>query len=355
MPRVLFVGDGSSEGGLEAGLPAGTVVSRDRRRLNPLAMLLGRWDAVPADVVHMDGRRAVVAAGVGAFRCYQKVRLVYSGCGHVRWRGADVWEIVQLRDADAVIARTAAEEGRYLGVGVPAAKIRRVPYAAPAALLPPLPRFGGEGWGEGVASGCNASSLIPNANPLTPTLSPEAGERGQEGRRLLVAAGALVPAADHPCAVFAFNGLRYAAPDARLVIAGVGPERQKLLDFARNAAFEDNRVTVVPPTPDQFTGAEQAWVTHRTGGCRAALEAMAAGVPVLAADTPDLREVVGDAGLFFPPGDRGRLCELAFRLLEDPARGRALGEAGRQRAIDQFPPQRLADALAAVYHEVGAL
>lgn len=229
-----------------------------------------------------------------------------------------------LRANDLVIARTAAEEARYLALGVSADRIRRVPFAA-----------------------------VPPPAVDRPALLHQFGL--PEAARLIVAAGPLVRDTDLTCAIWAFNGLRYAVSDAWLVIAGDGPEQQRLTDFARNTAFEDNRVRVISPIPGLVGLAEQAWVTHRRGGVRVALDAMAAGIPVFAADTPDLREAVGDAGRFFPPGDRGRLCELGFRLLRDPAAARAIGEAGRRRAIEEFPPQRLADALAAVYHEAGAL
>ena len=277
-----------------------------------------------AAVLHSDGDRSVMW---DAF-----ARLIPSGGTKAVASAADQpphgyrsWLVRRaLRAADYVIARTAAETARYLTLGVPADRLRRVPFAA----VPPLP--------------------VDRPTLLRSLGLPDAA-------RLIVAAGPLVRSADHACSVFAFNGLRYAVPDVWLVIAGDGPERQRLLDFARNAAFDDNRVRVTPPVPGLVSLAEQAWVTHRVGGVRVALEAMAAGVPVLAADTPDLREVVGDAGRFFPPGDRGRLCELGYRLLQDPPVAHALGEAGQRRAIEQFPPQRLADALAAVYHEAGVL
>jgi glycosyltransferase involved in cell wall biosynthesis len=106
-------------------------------------------------------------------------------------------------------------------------------------------------------------------------------------------------------------------------------------------------------SPEGFAAAEQVWVPHRAGGERLALAAMAAGRPVLAAETPELREAVGDAGRFFAPGDRAGLAALARKLLLDPSAAQALGAAGKRRAIERFPAWRLADPLAAVYHEAG--
>jgi hypothetical protein len=45
------------------------------------------------------------------------------------------------------------------------------------AILLPLPRRGGEGWGEG-----EDALAVPTPNPLTPALSPEAGEREKDRR-----------------------------------------------------------------------------------------------------------------------------------------------------------------------------
>ena len=49
------------------------------------------------------------------------------------------------------------------------------------------------------------------------------------------------------------------------------------------------------------------------------VEAMAAGTPVLAADTPVFREVGGDAVQFFPPDDPQTLAGLIRTALESPA------------------------------------
>jgi glycosyltransferase involved in cell wall biosynthesis len=108
------------------------------------------------------------------------------------------------------------------------------------------------------------------------------------------------------------------------------------------------------PTAERLTAADQVWVPHRTGGERLALAGMALGRPVVAADTPDLRAVLGDAAAYFPHGDRALLATVARRLFDRPAEAAALGEAGRQRAVAEFPAWQLADAVAAVYHEAAA-
>jgi glycosyltransferase involved in cell wall biosynthesis len=168
--------------------------------------------------------------------------------------------------------------------------------------------------------------------------------------RLIVTGGRLDHRADVATAVWGFDILRYTDPRLGLRVIGRGPERGRLMRFAR-AGYGDDDLTV-PPTlfgsvpAAQLATAEQVWVPHRSGGEKLALAAMAAGRPVLAADTPELRATLGD---------RARLAALARRLLDRPDEAAALGEAGRRRGIERFPAWRMADALAAVYHEAGTL
>lgn len=63
-----------------------------------------------------------------------------------------------------------------------------------------------------------------------------------------------------------------------------------------------------------------------------ALEAMASGVPVIAADGSALREVVAGAGLLVPPDDEEGWVQAVLRLRRDPELRRELVEAGLARA-----------------------
>ena len=61
---------------------------------------------------------------------------------------------------------------------------------------------------------------------------------------------------------------------------------------------------------------------------------MAAGLPVIASDTPGYDEVVRDGidGLLVPPSDPDALAAAAGRVLDDPRLGARLATAGRDRA-----------------------
>jgi glycosyltransferase involved in cell wall biosynthesis len=64
-------------------------------------------------------------------------------------------------------------------------------------------------------------------------------------------------------------------------------------------------------------------------------DALAAGVPVVAPDQPNLCELVrdGDTALLFPPGNAEALAERLTRLVQDRAFAVRLGEAGRQALL----------------------
>lgn len=79
---------------------------------------------------------------------------------------------------------------------------------------------------------------------------------------------------------------------------------------------------------------------------RSAVEAMAAGIPVVAYDSGALREVVGDAGVVVREGDSKALLAAIDDVIAegDPMRQRA-----RQRAIDNFTWDAIAERLIALY------
>jgi phosphatidylinositol alpha-mannosyltransferase len=80
------------------------------------------------------------------------------------------------------------------------------------------------------------------------------------------------------------------------------------------------------------------------------LEAMAAGLPIVTSDIDGYREVVRHEreGLLVPPSDPLAVARAAFRLIDDDALARRLGDAGRIRARD-FAWTRVAHEVEAVY------
>ena len=84
-----------------------------------------------------------------------------------------------------------------------------------------------------------------------------------------------------------------------------------------------------------------------------AVEAMAAGVPIVASDVPGLREVVEGAALLVPPGDVAALSAALTRLSADEGLRAALVEAGLRRC-ERFDIRRTARSYEDLYREVAS-
>jgi len=91
--------------------------------------------------------------------------------------------------------------------------------------------------------------------------------------------------------------------------------------------------------------------SFREGMPRSVLEAMACAIPVIATDIRGCREEVvhGQTGLLVPPGDAARLADGLNMLIRDRDLRRALGGAGRMRAVEHFDESRVLDLQERVY------
>ncbi len=91
--------------------------------------------------------------------------------------------------------------------------------------------------------------------------------------------------------------------------------------------------------------------TYGEGVPKALLEAAACARPIVAADMPGLREIVrpGRTGLLVPPHDVAALAEALNALAGDPARRRAMGEAGRALVEAEFGEAIVARQTLALY------
>lgn len=168
--------------------------------------------------------------------------------------------------------------------------------------------------------------------------------------RRLVYTGRLERTQKHPERLIAcFAALAHEFPNLTLRLVGDGPMRSELERQARDARLT-SRIT--------FTGAQTP------AGVRAelqqadlflfpsvyesfgvsVLEAMAAGVPVIASDLPVLREATGEQASLVPSDDMNLWIETTRRLLNDPSLRQKRSEAGRTWAR-QFTWERAATSL----------
>jgi glycosyltransferase involved in cell wall biosynthesis len=84
-----------------------------------------------------------------------------------------------------------------------------------------------------------------------------------------------------------------------------------------------------------------------------ALEAMERARPVVAAEIGGLGELVvdGETGLLVPTAEAGPLAAALVKLAGDPALRRAMGEAGRVRALEHFAEHRNIERTELLYRE----
>ncbi|MCA1688488.1 MAG: glycosyltransferase family 4 protein [Actinobacteria bacterium] len=146
-------------------------------------------------------------------------------------------------------------------------------------------------------------------------------------------------------------------PEAHFVIAGDGPLRQELVALAEDLDL-GSRVHFLGFRSDAsaLMGSLDVVVVPSLteGSPLVTLEAMAAGVPVVASAVGGVPDQVrhDKEGLLVSPGDTEAMADALLDLLRNPARARSLGEAGRQRAASEFSHAAMVRRIEDVYRDV---
>ncbi|MBI4543703.1 MAG: glycosyltransferase family 4 protein [Gemmatimonadetes bacterium] len=165
--------------------------------------------------------------------------------------------------------------------------------------------------------------------------------------------------------LYSFKGQRVMAPaaarlpDVRWVIAGEGPERAAL-----EAAIELNGVASRVHLLGRLQDARRilgeldlfAFCSPREPLGTSLLDAMAAGVPAVAADAAGAAEILEPVhrvtgSSLYPPGDAAALASLVGRLAADAGQRRRMVEAQRER-LEEFRIERTAAQILELYGEV---
>lgn len=145
--------------------------------------------------------------------------------------------------------------------------------------------------------------------------------------------------------------------DARFVLVGDGPERAAIEEHIRRLGLEDRFVLAgfrqdIPEclaALDCFVSA-----SFFEGLGLSVLEAMAAGVPVVATAVGGVLDFLSDGenGLLVPAGDPERLAGALAAMIEDPALRCRLVARARADVVEKFSFDRMAAETAAVYREL---
>jgi len=143
-------------------------------------------------------------------------------------------------------------------------------------------------------------------------------------------------------------------PDIEIQIVGDGPCREKLVALARSTGvsphvqFMGHRddVPAILTTSDLFVLPSASEASPNV-----VLEAMAAGLPVVASRVGGIPEIVDDGvtGHLVPPSDPDALAAAILDVLDHPNRGAAFGQAGRRRIAREYSFDRMVAQFESLY------
>jgi glycosyltransferase involved in cell wall biosynthesis len=146
-----------------------------------------------------------------------------------------------------------------------------------------------------------------------------------------------------------------AIPACRFVVVGDGPLREPL-ERRAHALELDGRVQFLGwrrDARDIIARLDVLMVPSRSEGAPlVTLEAMAAGVPVVAAATGGVAEQIGSGGTIVPPEDHPALADACMMLLRNPRHARRMGTAGMARAEKLYNHASMVDRVEDAYSRV---
>ncbi len=202
--------------------------------------------------------------------------------------------------------------------------------------------------------------VIPKGIDLERYRAPEDDESAEPKSAEVVigAAGPLNRGAGHAVLLEAAATLREDGVPLRLVLLGRGPERERLLKQVHQLDLQRcvTAVRTMADMPAFFAGLDIFVVPGRHAGVSsAALEAMAAGLPVVAANAGANMEAVrdGETGMLVPEGNAAVLARILAQLAGEPERRQALGEQARRHAEEHHRVETMVQRHSALYHSLG--
>lgn len=210
--------------------------------------------------------------------------------------------------------------------------------------------------------GVDENVFAPLPAPSSALRSQRSGERRRAGRKgeacTIGYAGRFVPQKGVLDLLEAVAGL----PGVRLLLVGGGEQEPALRQRAAEGDLA-GRVEFAGRVPseqlpemyrrmDVFVLPSRTTPRWKEQFGRVLVEAMACAVPVVGSDSGEIPHVIGPAGRTFPEGDVGALRARLAELLGDPALREELGQRGRERVLEHYTQERVAQSYLAVYREI---
>jgi len=203
---------------------------------------------------------------------------------------------------------------------------------------------------------------VPNALRVTPPLLSDKRNQirtelvGDATQPLLISTGRLVPQKGYGDLLTAFAEVHKRHPEAVLVIAGEGPLHNELTDRITTLGLKGyinllgfrNDVPLLLGASDIFVSS-----SHWEGLSVSILEAMAAGLPVVATNVSDTPQVVVEGtGHVVPPHEPTLLADALCSLLSNPSQRHSFGSAARSFIEKKHNPAAWADKILNMYKSV---
>ncbi|MFD7992803.1 glycosyltransferase family 4 protein [Streptomyces mexicanus] len=278
------------------------------RSSDPVSVAALRTVCADADLVHAHGLHASFRAALALSG--RRTPLVVTWHDHAQAEGprAHLLRVLERRAAKSatVVLGTTSEL-------VDRARSRGARDARLAAIAVPRPRSG-------------------YTHPERPPSKVRA-ELGATERPLLLAVGSLDRHRGHELLLDAAHTWRRADPTPLTVIAGEGPLRPALQKRIEDEELPVRLLGRRDDVGELLAAADLALLpASREARSVLAQEALHARVPLVAARTGGIPELVGDAAELVPPQDPEAFAAAVLRLLGDPARRQELRERGARQA-----------------------
>lgn len=188
---------------------------------------------------------------------------------------------------------------------------------------------------------------IPNGWSGSPVPGPRTGN-------LVLSVGNLRREKGHDSLIRAMASVQTARPGTRVRLVGDGPERRALERLAAEIGTEVEFVGTTSDVWSQLGNADVYVQPSRTEQFGiAVIEAMAAGLPVVATTVGGLPELVSTAtGVLVPPDRPDRIAAAVLNLLEGPSTRRAALGSAASAIADQYHANRMTERYFALYEEL---
>jgi L-malate glycosyltransferase len=203
----------------------------------------------------------------------------------------------------------------------------------------------------------NGIDLAAFANGVADRLPVRREIGAGPGDFVILQVARLDPLKDHATAVDAFAEVARRRPDARLVLVGEGPELPRIEEaIARHGLASRVRLLGLRTDVARLLRAADLFLLTSVseGVPLTVIEAMAAGLPVVATRVGGVSEVVEDGatGLLAPPGDAAALAEKVLTLADNCGLRVQMGARGRTRAAARFSETKMLAAYEHLYEEM---